>query len=140
MGDQVQVGSEGRQVGEYHTRLKGSIQHATRHDQWMCIEAGCVFASTTSNESIGEATVGEVFVAAGPMEEVSSCQMLQVKLVGILTKKCGIHQSGVEKELCFRHDASGSLICLMTIHVDDLKIAGEHRVVQELLKKLLVLV
>ena len=58
---------------------------------------------------------------------------LQVKLVGILTKKCGMRQSGVDNELCFLHDASGSLICLMTIHVDDLKIAGEHSVVQELL-------
>ena len=45
-----------------------------------------------------------------------------------------MHQSKVDNELCFRHDASGKLVCIMTIHVDDLKIAGEHWVVQELLK------
>ena len=44
----------------------------------------------------------------------------QVKLVGVLTKKCGMRQSGVDNELCFRHDHSGTLVCLMTIHVDDL--------------------
>ena len=46
----------------------------------------------------------------------------QVKLVGILTQKCGMRQSGVDNELCFRHDP--------------LKITGERSVVHELLKVL----
>ena len=57
-----------------------------------------------------------------------------MKLVGILTKKCGMRQSSVDNELCFRHSSAGALLCIMTIHVDDLKIAGEQAVVQELLK------
>ena len=58
----------------------------------------------------------------------------QVKLVGILVKKCGMHQSKVDNELCFKHDPkTGMLVCIMTIHVDDLKIAGEYAVVQGLL-------
>ena len=48
----------------------------------------------------------------------------QVKLVGILTKKCGTRQSSVDNELCFRHDASGVLILIMTIHVDDFVYTG----------------
>ena len=54
----------------------------------------------------------------------------------MLTKKCGMHQSSVDKELCFKHDGAGVLTCIMTIHVDDLKIAGEPSVVKELLKVL----
>ena len=85
------------------------------------------------------------FEGFDPQKEVLHCdkpgtgladapRAFQVKLSGILTKKCGMRQSGVDNELCFKHDASGTLICLMTTHVDDLKIAGEHSVVQELLK------
>ena len=77
------------------------------------------------------------FEGFDPQEEVLHCdkpgtgladapRSFQVKLVGILTKKCGMRQSGVDNELCFRQDPSGTLICLMAINVDDLKIAGEH--------------
>ena len=45
-----------------------------------------------------------------------------------------MRQSGVDNELCFRHDASGSLICRMTIRVDGLKITGDHGVLKDLLK------
>ena len=44
-------------------------------------------------------------------------------------------QSKVDAELCFRHD-NEVLTCIMTIHVDDLKIAGEPHVVKEILKTL----
>ena len=44
-----------------------------------------------------------------------------------------MRQSCVDNELCFRHE-KGVLILIMTIHVDDLKVAGRHEVVQELLK------
>ena len=53
-----------------------------------------------------------------------------MELVGILTKKCGMRQSSVDNELCFKHSGAGVLMCIMTIHVDDLNIAGEHSVVQ----------
>ena len=43
-----------------------------------------------------------------------------------------MRQSCVENELCFRHE-KGVLILIMTIHVDDLRVAGRHEVVQELL-------
>ena len=85
------------------------------------------------------------FEGFDPQKEVLHCdkpgtglvdapRAFQVKLVGILTKKCGMRQSSVDNELCFKHSGAGVLLCIMTIHVDDLKIAGEHAGVQELLK------
>ena len=59
----------------------------------------------------------------------------QVKLSRILIGECKMKQSNVDAELCFRHD-NGRLVCIMTIHVDDLKIAGEKAVVKELLASL----
>ena len=85
------------------------------------------------------------FEGFDPQKEVLRCdkpgrgpanapRAFQVKFAGVLIQKCGMRQSGVDNDLCFRHDASGTLICLMTNPVDDLKIAGEPSVVQELLK------
>ena len=59
----------------------------------------------------------------------------QVKLTNILTGRCRMTQSNVDAELCVRHD-SDRLVILMTIHVDDLKLAGEPHVVREVLKAL----
>ena len=46
-----------------------------------------------------------------------------------------MRQSNVDAEMCYRHD-NGQLTCIMTIHVDDLKIAGEPKVVQRILQEL----
>ena len=62
-----------------------------------------------------------------PQKEVCHCdkpgtglgdapRAIQVKLVGILTKRCGMRQSNVDNEPCVRHDASGTLVCIMTIN------------------------
>ena len=68
-----------------------------------------------------------------PQKEVLHCdkpdtgladapRAFQVKLTRILIGQCKMHQSKVDAELCFRHDR-GRLVRIMTIHVDDLKIA-----------------
>ena len=44
----------------------------------------------------------------------------QIKLVGILTTKCGMKQCKVDAELCFKHNERGELVLIMSIHVDDL--------------------
>ena len=43
--------------------------------------------------------------------------------------------SKVDPELCLRHD-NGVLTCIMTKHVDDLKLAGKPEIVREVLKEL----
>ena len=58
---------------------------------------------------------------------------LQLRLV--TTRRCKLVCSSVDGELCFRHE-SGQLVCIVTKHVDDLKIAGMPSVVQEVLMEL----
>ena len=53
----------------------------------------------------------------------------------ILLSHCKVTQSKVDPEMCYRHDG-GVLTCIMTIHVDDLKTAGEPRVVSSILADL----
>ena len=43
--------------------------------------------------------------------------------------------SKIDPELCLRHD-NGRLVCMLTKHVDDLKIAGEPHVVRKILAEL----
>ena len=81
-----------------------------------------------------------------PMKEVLHCdkpgtgladapRAFQIKLTMILTSKCNMRQRKVDADMCYRHD-NGQLTCIMTIHVDDLKIAGEPKVVQQILQEL----
>ena len=53
----------------------------------------------------------------------------------ILLSQCQMTQSKVDPEMCYRHDGR-TLTCVMTIHVDDLKIAGEPQVVDSILAEL----
>ena len=82
-----------------------------------------------------------------PLREVLHCdkpgtgladapRAFQIKLSMILSNKCRMYPSKIDAELCFRHDDQGRLVCVMTIHVDDLKIAGEPQVVDSILAEL----
>ena len=46
--------------------------------------------------------------------------------VGQVTSKCGLRPTSVDPELVLKHE-NGSLIMMMTKHVDDLKIAGTRK-------------
>ena len=67
---------------------------------------------------------------------VDAPRAFAIKLRKITRDECHMKPSLIDPELCFRHSSKGELICLMTAHVDDLKIAGEPHVVQEMLQKL----
>ena len=75
-----------------------------------------------------------------PTREVLHCDKLGTGLVdaprafslklGMVTQtSCGLIPSKVDLELCLKHD-QGRLVCIVTKHVDDLKIAGEPHVVR----------
>jgi hypothetical protein len=66
---------------------------------------------------------------------VDAPRAFSIKLSSVTCDKCGLMPSKVDQELCFKH-VNGRLVCLMTKHVDDLKIAGEPAVVQEILTTL----
>ena len=66
---------------------------------------------------------------------VDAPRAFSIKLSSVTCEKCGLMPSKVDPELCFKH-INGRLVCLMTKHVDDLKIAGEPAVVQDILLKL----
>ena len=89
-----------------------------------------------------------------PREEVLHCDKPGTGLVdaprafsiklGLVTKnKCGLIPSKVDPELCYKHEPTsgsssveaggGELVCLMTKHVDDLKITGRPDVVRHVL-------
>ena len=81
-----------------------------------------------------------------PVNEVLHCDKPGTGLVdaprafslklGMITKEeCRLEASKVDPELCFRHD-NGRLVCLMTKHVDDLKITGEPAVVKLIVGRL----
>ena len=82
-----------------------------------------------------------------PQEEVCHCdkpgtgsvdapKAFSIKLRGVSSRNCKLVNSRVDPELCFRHNERGQLVCVMTKHVDDLKIAGEPSVVREVLTEL----
>jgi len=88
----------------------------------------------------------EGFEDFDPVNEVLHCDKPGTGLVdaprafslklGMVTKEeCRLEASKVDPELCFRHD-NGRLVCLMTKHVDDLKITGEPAVVKFILGRL----
>ncbi len=58
-----------------------------------------------------------------------------LKLSMITRDKCGLIPSNIDQELCYKHK-DGRLVCLMTKHVDDMKIAGEPSEVRDVLAKL----
>ena len=63
---------------------------------------------------------------------VDAPRAFSLKLSRVTTGKCRLVPSKVDPELCCRYD-NGRLVCMMTKHVDDLKIAGEPAVVKEIL-------
>ena len=50
--------------------------------------------------------------------------------LALCTERIGMKQSSVDPELCFLHD-KGKLVCLLTKHVDDLKITGPREWVEK---------
>jgi len=81
-----------------------------------------------------------------PLSEVLHCdkpgtglvdapRAFSVKLKRLLQGKCVMTGSKVDAELLFKH-INGKLVCIMTVHVDDLKIAGEPNHVQAALAAL----
>ena len=59
----------------------------------------------------------------------------QVKLTRIMIGKCGVRRSKIDAEQCVKH-AFGRLVCITTIHFDDLQIADEANEVALILKEL----
>ena len=55
-----------------------------------------------------------------------------IKLGMVTRDKCNLIPSKIDPEFCCRHE-KGELVCIMTKHVDDLKIAGRPAVVQQIL-------
>ena len=49
--------------------------------------------------------------------------------------KCQLIPSSIDPEFCCRRE-KGELVCLMTKHVDDLKVAGRPDVVQQVLAEI----
>ena len=66
---------------------------------------------------------------------VDAPRAFSMKLSQITRDKCKLIPSQVDPELCFRHD-NGRLVCVLTKHVDDIKIAGEPTVVKTVLRHL----
>ena len=58
-----------------------------------------------------------------------------IKLSMVTRDKCNLIPSKIDPEFCCRHD-KGELVCIMTKHVDDLKIAGRPAVVQQVLAEI----
>jgi len=86
------------------------------------------------------------FESFGPQMEVLHCdkpgtglvdapRAFSIKLQMITRDKCKLLPSSIDPEMCFRHD-QGRLVCVMTKHVDDLKIAGEPEIVRQVLVEL----
>ena len=85
------------------------------------------------------------FESFDPQREVLHCDKPGTGLVDaprafsiklkLVIKRCRLFASQVDPELCFRHEDS-QLVCLMTIHVDDLKLAGRPEIVKMVLKEL----
>ena len=66
---------------------------------------------------------------------VDALRAFTMKLSLVTRDKCGLIPSKVDPELCMRHD-NGAHTCIMTKHVDDLKIAGRHDIVKYIIKQL----
>jgi hypothetical protein len=66
---------------------------------------------------------------------VDAPRAFSIKLQMVTRGKCNLIPSSVDPEMCFRHE-HGKLVCVMTKHVDDLKIAGEPAVVRQVLVEL----
>ena len=70
---------------------------------------------------------------------IDAPRAFSLKLKQTTQDKCGLVPSSVDPELCLKHEyCKGTLrlVCMMTKHVDDLKIAGERHVVEWVLKEL----
>jgi hypothetical protein len=63
---------------------------------------------------------------------VDAPRAFSMKLREVTTQKCKLVPCNVDNELMLRHD-NGILTCMMTKHVDDLKITGEPAIVKEVL-------
>jgi hypothetical protein len=57
---------------------------------------------------------------------VDAPRCFSMKLSICTTQRCGMESSSVDPELCMLH-YQGGLVCLMTKHVDDLKLTGEEK-------------
>ena len=66
---------------------------------------------------------------------VDAPRAFSMKLSQITRDKCKLIPSQVDPELCFRHD-NGRLVCILTKHVDDIKMAGEPDIVKMVLRHL----
>jgi len=71
---------------------------------------------------------------------VDAPRCFSLKLSICTTQDCGMQPSSVDPELCMLHHKDGSgnliLVCLLTKHVDDVKITGERQWIEWVLNKL----
>ena len=65
---------------------------------------------------------------------VDAPRAFSMKLAEV-TDKCGFVPSKIDPELCYKFN-HGRLVCMMTKHVDDLKLAGDKKVVLEVMNEL----
>ncbi len=85
------------------------------------------------------------FETFDPKTEVLHCNKLGTGLVdaprafsiklGMITQKCGFVASAVDPELCYNFGPKG-LSCMMTKHVDELKITGEPAMIEYVVHEL----
>ena len=92
----------------------------------------------------------EGFSGFNPQTEVLHCdkpgtgsvdapRCFSMKLSVCTKKECGMTDSSIDAELCMLHverNGQKELVCLMTKHVDDLKVTGERSWIEFVLKKI----